>query len=58
MRKVKARTGSNTYEIHIGYGMLSRLGYWLKQNQVIDKLVIIIHPAVEPHGQGHGTTKS
>jgi len=47
MRKIKARINSNNYEIYIGFGMLSRLGYWLKQDRAINKLVIITHPAVK-----------
>lgn len=46
MKKVKVRLGSISYEICIGSGMLSQLGYWLKQNWADDKLVIITHPSV------------
>ena len=47
LKKVRVRLGSNSYEICIGSGILSQLGYWLKQNWVTDRLVIITHSSVE-----------
>jgi len=47
MRKVKVRLGSNSYEIRIGSGILSQLGFWLKENRFTDKLVIITDPVVK-----------
>ncbi|MDI6815356.1 MAG: 3-dehydroquinate synthase [Dehalococcoidales bacterium] len=47
MRKVKVRLASNSYEIRIGSGILSQLGYWLKENSFADKLVIITSPSLK-----------
>ncbi len=47
MRKIEVRLGGNSYQIHIGRGILSRLGLWLKQSWATDKLVIVTHPSVE-----------
>ena len=47
MRKVKVRLGNNSYQIHIGSGILGQSGYWLKENWATDKLVIITHPSVK-----------
>ncbi len=47
MRKVQVRLGRNGYEIRIGSGILSRLGYWLKEYSSTDKLVIITSPSLK-----------
>ncbi len=47
MKRVKVRLGSNSYEIYIGSGILSRLGYWLKEIGFADRLVIITNPVVK-----------
>ncbi|MFC2031857.1 3-dehydroquinate synthase [Chloroflexota bacterium] len=46
MKKVKVRLGSNSYEIHIGSGLLSKTAHRLKEIGFSDKLVIITHPAL------------
>jgi 3-dehydroquinate synthase len=46
MREIEVRLGSN-YRIHIGRGILSQLGHWLKQGGASDKLVIITHPLLK-----------
>ncbi len=51
MRKIKVRLGNNSYEIYIGSGILSKVGYWLKEKGFIGKIVIITNPiAKELHG--------
>lgn len=47
MRKVGVRLGSNSYEIHIGSGISSQLGSWLKENGFCGKVVIITNPIVQ-----------
>lgn len=47
MRKVKVRLGSNSYEIHIGSGILSQSVCWLKENGFSGKVVIITNPIVK-----------
>ncbi len=47
MRKVKVRLGRNSYEILIGSGILSRLGYWLREGSFADKLVVITSPSLK-----------
>jgi len=47
MKKVKVRLGSNSYEIHIGPGVLMQTGRQLKENGFTGKLVIITNPIVK-----------
>jgi len=47
MKKVKVRLGSNSYEIHIGSGILIQTGHQLKQNGFAGNLVIITNPVVK-----------
>ncbi len=47
MRKIKVRLGSNSYNIHIGSGLLTQTGRQLKENGVADKIIIITNPIVE-----------
>jgi len=46
MKKVNVRLGENSYQIHIGSGLLAQVGYRLKENGFSDKLVIITNPIV------------
>lgn len=47
MKKVRVRLGTNSYDIHIGAGILRQTGRWLKEKGVADKLAIITNPIVE-----------
>jgi len=47
MKKVKVGLGKNSYEIHIGPGIITQVGHWLKENGFSDKLVIITNPVVK-----------
>ena len=47
MRKVKVRLGTNSYEIHIGSGLLAQTGQRLKEIGFGDKLVIVTDPTVK-----------
>ncbi len=47
MRKVQVRLGSNSYNIHIGSGLLMQTGHLLKENGFTGKLVIITNPIVK-----------
>ncbi|TET17457.1 MAG: 3-dehydroquinate synthase [Dehalococcoidia bacterium] len=47
MKKVKVRLGSNSYEIHIGSGILMHTGRQLKENGFTGSLVIITNPIVK-----------
>ena len=47
MKKVKVRLGSNSYEIHIGSGILIQTGHQLKENGFTGNLVIITNPIVK-----------
>lgn len=47
MRKIKVRLGSNSYEIHIGSGILMHTGHQLKENGFAGKLIIITNPIVK-----------
>jgi len=47
MKKVRVRLGSNSYNIHIGPGLLVQTGQWLKEMGFSDKLVIITDPSVQ-----------
>ena len=47
MRKVRLRLGSNSYNIHIGSGLLTQTGQQLKEIGFSDRLVIITNPIVE-----------
>ncbi len=47
MRRVKVKLASNSYEIHIGSGILAGAGRWLRESGVSDKLVIITNSIVE-----------
>ena len=46
MRRIKVALGSNSYEIHVGSGLLAQTGHWLKGNGFSGKLVIITDPTV------------
>ena len=46
MNKIKVRLGSNSYEIHIGPGILRKNGRRLRESGFSDKLVIITNPVV------------
>jgi 3-dehydroquinate synthase len=47
MRQVKVRLDTNSYDIHIGSGLLTQTGHQLKENGFADKLVIITNPIVK-----------
>ncbi|MBA7506795.1 3-dehydroquinate synthase [subsurface metagenome] len=47
MKKVKVRLGSNSYQIHIGSGILIQTGHQLKENGFTGNLVIITNPIVK-----------
>ena len=47
MRKVRVRLGSNSYEIHIGSGLLMQTGHQLKESGFAGKLVIVTTPVVK-----------
>jgi len=44
MRKVRVELGANSYEIHVGSGLLAQTGHWLQENGFSGKLVIITDP--------------
>ncbi len=46
MKTVEVRLGSNSYEVHIGSGILAEAGCWLREGGFKDKLVIITNPVV------------
>lgn len=46
MKTVEVRLGSNSYEVHIGSGILAEAGCWLRKGGFKDKLVIITNPVV------------
>ena len=47
MRKVRVELGSNSYEIHIGSGLLSQAGHQLKEGGFTGKLVMVTVPIVK-----------
>jgi len=47
MKKVTVGLGKSSYEIHIGPGIITQVGHWLKENGFSDKLVIITNPVVK-----------
>jgi len=47
MKKVTVGLGKNSYEIHIGPGIIAQVGHWLKENGFSDKLIIITNPVVK-----------
>ena len=47
MRKIKVRLGSNSYNIHIGSGLLTQTGRQLTENGFADKVIIITNPIVK-----------
>jgi len=47
MKKVRVRLGSNSYNIHIGPGLLMQTGLKIKEIGFNDKLVIITDPTVK-----------
>ena len=47
MKKVKVGLGKNSYEIHIGPGIITQVGHQLKKSGFSDKLVIITNPVVK-----------
>jgi len=47
MKKVEVRLGSNSYEIHIGSGILTHAGLQLKENGFAGKLIIVTNPVVK-----------
>lgn len=44
MRKVRVELGANSYEIHVGSGLLAQCGHRLKGNGFSGKLIIITDP--------------
>jgi len=53
MRKVKVELGADSYEIHIGSGLLAETGHRLKEHGFADKLVIITNPTLKKlYGEG------
>ena len=46
MRKVRVKLGSNSYEVCVGSGLLTRAGHRLTENGFSGKLVIITDPTV------------
>ena len=47
MRRVRVELGSNSYEIHIGSGLLSQTGHRLKESGFAGKMVIVTTPIVK-----------
>jgi len=47
MRKVGVRLGSNSYEIHIGSGLLTQTGQRLKEIGFADKIAVVTTPIVK-----------
>ncbi len=47
MRKVRVRLGSDSYEIHIGSGLLMQAGHQLKESGFAGKLAIVTTPTVK-----------
>ncbi|MFC1907936.1 3-dehydroquinate synthase [Chloroflexota bacterium] len=47
MKKIRMGLGSNSYEIHIGIGLLAQTGQKLKEIGFNDKLVIVTDPKVK-----------
>ncbi len=47
MKKIRVRLGRNSYEIHVGSGLLRQLGRQLKESGFSDKLAIITDPTVK-----------
>ncbi|MFC1892438.1 3-dehydroquinate synthase [Chloroflexota bacterium] len=47
MRNIEVKLGVNSYQVHIGHGILPRLGSWLRQSGTADKLAIITNPSVK-----------
>ncbi len=47
MKKVRVKLDSNSYDIHIGSGILSQTGCQLKENGFVDKVVVITSPIVK-----------
>jgi len=47
MRKVRVRLGSNSYEIHIGSGLLMQTGHRLRESGFAGKVVIVTTPIVK-----------
>jgi len=47
MKKVKVRLDKSSYDIHIGPGILMRVGHQLREGGFGDKLVIVTNPIVQ-----------
>ena len=47
MKRVKVTLGSNSYQVHIGSGILAQAGQHLREEGFSDSLVIITNPVVE-----------
>ena len=47
MKRIKIRLGTNSYEVHVGSGLLEQMGRQLIENGVTGKLVIITNPIVK-----------
>ena len=47
MRKIEVKLAANSYEIHIGQGIITQVGHQLREKGFSDKLVIITNPIVE-----------
>lgn len=53
MPKVKVELGADSYEIHIGSGLLAQTGHRLKEHGFAGKLVIITNPTLKKlYGEG------
>ena len=47
MKRIKIRLGTNSYEVHVGSGLLEQMGRQLIENGFTGKLVIITNPIVK-----------
>ena len=47
MKKIRVRLGNNSYEIHIGSGILVHTGHQLKEKGFTGKVIIITNPIVK-----------
>jgi len=47
MKKIRVKLGSNSYDIHIGSGILAQAGHWLKESGFSGRLVVITNPIVK-----------
>ncbi len=47
MKKAQLKLGNNSYDIHIGAGILDQIGHWLEGILFTERLVIITNPIVK-----------